>query len=298
MGGRGDVDKRHGGIGGECVRVCNVDLGSQQLGMSGPQRRGDGLVLVRRDEEHVVRGCDRLGLRWCADGLEERVGLGQIDDARHGDRHRVTAGKIDGHTVAGYDVKVGRGLLGYEDPAAGSREEPDLSGECRRVARRQSEDDGRSGCLRGALRRRRQPAALGEPDRKSFRDAGCGSGGCDNSRRVRALCHLDLPIDRHPRCRASGHRRLGGSEERAEAREHGNRDRDACRCRDQGSRTSADQTAHPQSDHGRVPFLSLCDGGASGRSLPSSIRHRSGSRSATSGSCVLMTRAAPSRSAA
>jgi hypothetical protein len=149
MGGGGDGGVRGGGIGGQPVRPRDVELKDHQV-RPGPGERVEDLVPGRRrQQQDIVRRGRRLRPGRRADLLEERVGLGQVDDAVDADAYRSKAGPADTHGAAGAGVQVGGRLLGDEHTSRGSGERAQRPGERLGVAVRNAQDDPGPGGLRG-----------------------------------------------------------------------------------------------------------------------------------------------------
>ena len=147
------------------MRHARVDL----RGDGGAAR--DAVEHALRQEDHVVGRRLRLGAGRRADLLEERVGLGQVDHARHPHRRRPTTGRPDGDLRAGARVQVGGGLLREHHPVAAPRQRAHLARKRVRVAVGHPEDPARSGALPGSAGPRGEPGRVGEGDRQRALDA-------------------------------------------------------------------------------------------------------------------------------
>ena len=99
------------------------------------------------EDQHVVRRCGRLGSDGCADLLEQRVGLGKVDDSVDDDVDRRDAGPSDADGVAGRRMQVGGGLLCNQDSVVGADQGADGAGKLLAVVRGNTQYHCRAGCL-------------------------------------------------------------------------------------------------------------------------------------------------------
>ena len=93
-------------------------LGVDQIGANDSERIEQRVPRRCGDDDDVVGRCLRLGTGGGADVLEQRVGLGDVDDAGDCEGGRGQSGPADGDGVTGNCAKVGRGLLEEENTVA------------------------------------------------------------------------------------------------------------------------------------------------------------------------------------
>ena len=268
-----------------------VHLHVDQVGACGGEGTLDAGEGRLGEKDHVVRRRLRLRADGCADLLEERVGCRELDDAIDAHAHRGEACPSDGDGVTRRRVEVGSGLLGKEYARSGTREGADLAREGAGVVGRQPEDDPGSRRLHRTAGARGEARGGAETHREGRSDPGKGPGGRDHAGRRGAALGLDLPVDRDaPDCPV-GHLRGGRREEGSDRGEQGDADGHPEGGRDQAAPASREQPSDPGRGQHEISRKVVW-------SRPSCISQRSGRRSATVGSWVVTTRAAPLWSAA
>ena len=266
-------------------------------------RRGQGIeqrVPQRvRDDEHVVRGCLWLRADRRADGLEQGVCLGDVNDSVDLDGDRIEAGAADRDRVTGLCGQICSRLLEQQDAAAGAGQVTKLSRKRRAVLVADPDDLAWSRGLSGAVLARFEARCRCEANTLRRDDVWRRRDGVRERCGISAWLRFDLPVDRDGLDRALRHGRLGCGQERGERREQTDRERNADGRGSEAAGTSPDEAGEPGAvqaagpdgvhvQHGAVTFTVTLS-----RSRPPCIDHRRVRRSATAVSCVLTISAAP-----
>ncbi len=248
-------------------------------------RRGEGVEQVvplrGREEEHVVGRRLRLGLRRCADVLEERIGLREVDDPVDGDRDRVEPGSSEVTVSPGATWRLAAVCWATSTPL------PARPGRGSRQGRRpvvvgQAEDDARSGGLRRATGGGLEPRGGGRSRPSGGLDERVGGDRRLEPGQVGAGLGLDLPIDGDVADGAPGHGCLGGGEEAPiEARRATAMATPAAAASRRPPRRPGEAAEPGEGDHSLIGALRLASS------------TRVGIRSTMAGSWVVTTRPAP-----
>ena len=199
-----------------------MDLRPNGVGVD-PGDRIEQAMPPRQRQQHDVVGRGDQRARPRADGLEQRVGLGQVHHSRDADPSRRQTRSFDEDRRARHRVQVRGRLLRQQRAARRADQIADLTGERRRVAARHTEHLARPGGLHGGAGPRPEPTRLGISDdagrldpirarHRVFRVQDVGPGGEE-----------DLPVDGDASGCELRHASPAGREERAER--SGDRDR-------------------------------------------------------------------------
>ena len=209
------------------------------------------LSLVGRKNQHVVRRRLRASIRRLADRLEERVGIGKIDDTRNFHAYRRKARALDGDRSARRYMEVGRRLLSDEDPTRIARKHPHFRREILKVVFIDGHD------LTGTRTLRRLPRPCLEPGRVQIADPVNRLDGI----RLRYLLPdvidlctgfgLDLPVERNNRNGLARHGNLGRRQKARKRQDKGDRQGNPNGCGHDLCETAQYLASKPQpQDHG------------------------------------------------
>ena len=236
-------------IGGQRVVESAMNLCADQIRARAGHRVEHPMPLGFAEDQDVIGRCYRLGTDGCANFLEQRVGLGQVDhaidfhlDGRH-------AGPADAHRVAGHHMKVGGGLLGDQDTAIGANQGAKDTGKLLAVVRGDTQYHCRTRCLGASRGLCHESGRVCEANRQSRVHTGRGPHRVKDGCRLDSGLHLHLPVDGHSAQSTSGHRPLRSGEEAAQAGHQGDRGGDTGCGRGQSAPPASKQTLCPCEDH-------------------------------------------------
>ena len=178
----------------------------------------------RRKEQNIVRRSLRLCTHRRTDLLEERIRLGEVDDAVDAHARGRESGASDGDGVARRDAQICGGLLGDEDAASRSGEIANRARKRRAVPIGQAEHEACSRGLRRAAGRGLKSGRLREAHRKGgYRSR---AHGIEHGVGIGTGLQFDLPVNGDGLRGTLRHGRLRSGEERPDRREERDGDGD------------------------------------------------------------------------